>query len=811
MKNNVSENSFWFCRLGIFAALILPVISFQPFFYPPSWTKATALKIIVAFLFAILLYQILFNYKKLSLPDVKNNPIFWAFGLFFAVFLITSIFSVDPYFSFWGDPERGGGFINLIFYGLFGLLALLLLQKEKWKKMWTFSLGAAAAISVLSVLSFYEFFPGILLAFNPRLGSSIGNAIPLGTYLVMLLFVAAALFFSEGDGKRRIFYALSALLLLFNLFLTGSRGAYLGFLAAAFYFLIFYPNAGNISHSAVKNEAGRPKDYRDKISSVMASKWLKIAALFLLAVSVSTALYATYGKIPETLSENRIAKLILPRLSLKTLAQEERFKTWETVIRAIKEKPAIGWGMENLAVGFDKHFDPVKTPLGWWDRSHNIFLDATAEAGIPGLLAYIGLFAALFWHLHRVKTQICANEKTDLHRLENKDARMMAHGLAASLAGYVAAGIFGINSFETLFIFFLIAVFTAHISDKISSFAPENVGDNANQRSRGNIINKLSLLPAAKKKAIFSGFAVLTFIFIWQYNAKPFSVNSSLNLAKIMAENGLCDQALEKLEKINLPRKILGQYSALEAAQAIKSCAEQYPEKIIPYSEKSLAVLERSALLHPLSGKLLVLAGDVASTIAAPELDPEVKEEYLAKSYQYYQKALALSEKNHGILLKMAQVDLLGKDCLAMREKSEQCADLNPADGSCHWSRALSFICEGNFQAAEENVQMAKNLDFEPRDDSSVKQIINAYIAVENYEKAAEFYEFLVQKYDYNLQYHASLAEAYRLSGQYEKAREAALRIIEVSKGQYRGKEHREQIKKEVEAFLQLLPPPPPK
>ena len=156
----------------------------------------------------------------------------------------------------------------------------------------------------------------------------------------------------------------------------------------------------------------------------------------------------------------------------------------------------------------------------------------------------------------------------------------------------------------------------------------------------------------------------------------------------------------------------------------------------------------------------------------------------------------------------MAWGDIIKKDCKAARERADQCIQLNPAEGACYWTRATSFICDKDISSAEKDIEKAKNLDFNSSYDSSVQQLINAYIAIEDYEKIAELYEFLVYKKDlYNVQWRASMAEAYRLSGQYEKARQAALQIIEVLPGTGLKAEEQEAIKKTIEAFLQTLPP----
>jgi tetratricopeptide (TPR) repeat protein len=68
------------------------------------------------------------------------------------------------------------------------------------------------------------------------------------------------------------------------------------------------------------------------------------------------------------------------------------------------ERPLFGWGPENYIVLFPKFFDPclfTKKCGGeiWFDRTHNIVLDTLATTGIAGLLAYLGMFGAMFFVL----------------------------------------------------------------------------------------------------------------------------------------------------------------------------------------------------------------------------------------------------------------------------------------------------------------------------------------------------------------------------------------------------------------------------
>ncbi len=745
-----------------FSILTLPLIAFYPFFFPPSWTKMLALKLLLLIWIGVLMYQILFKFKKLPALSIKKNPIVWAFGAYFLIFLLSSFFSIDPYFSFWGSPERGGGFINLLFLGLFSLIATLTLETTEWRKAWSYALVIGGIISFLGILSFYGVLPSLLAGMDPRSGATIGNPIPLGIYLLMLLPVAAALFFTESQQKKKYGYAAGFGLLLLALFLTGSRGAYMGFLAAAFYFLLLFPKQTGLPGRTLKT--------------------LKIAAGALLTLVILTVLYASYtpNAVP-LLSENKISKIILPRLSIQFLSQEERFRTWGTVEKVIQDRPLLGWGMENLSTPFDQHFDPTVTPLGWWDRSHNTFLDAAVSAGIPGLLAYIALFGTLLWQLHRVKRR--TPESRDL---------FMAHALQATLIGYGVANLFSIESFSPLLLFFLVVAHAMHL--KQETIASETV-------SRPELT-----LSVGQKRVVFSVCILLAVIFSWPYIFHPFSQNVSLNTAKLLAAKDQCKQALEKIVALQLPQPMLGQYGVLESEQAYKQCIKQEPEHTLAYSQQALAVLEKALPTYATSSRLWILAGSMASTIAASQEDDIAKKAALEKSLEYYQKALSLSPKSQEVLLKMAWSNILLKDCETAEKQANQCIALDASNGGCYIARATAFICAKNTIAADADIQTAKELGLGGQYNASLQQLINAYLTIKDYKKVTELYELLIQNDSYNVQYRASLAEAYRITGQYEKARQAALAIKDVLSDSDLSPQEQEAVRKSVDAFLQSLP-----
>src|SRR5437016_5698898 len=113
MKNNLIESKFkWLYFAGFFVILALPLITLPPYFFPPDFGKTIIFRSVLAILGLALIFEIFFKKQSLPFAYVKKNAVFWLLTSLAAVFLLSSIFSVDPYFSFFGSPYRGGGVIT---------------------------------------------------------------------------------------------------------------------------------------------------------------------------------------------------------------------------------------------------------------------------------------------------------------------------------------------------------------------------------------------------------------------------------------------------------------------------------------------------------------------------------------------------------------------------------------------------------------------------------------------------------------------------------------------------------------------------
>lgn len=70
---------------------------------------------------------------------------------------------------------------------------------------------------------------------------------------------------------------------------------------------------------------------------------------------------------------------------------ESRWLIWQLGVKAMIQKPLLGYGSEGISTAYEKAFKQRGRPLKNLaiDRSHNLFLDLTLMSGVPGLFLFL--------------------------------------------------------------------------------------------------------------------------------------------------------------------------------------------------------------------------------------------------------------------------------------------------------------------------------------------------------------------------------------------------------------------------------------
>ena len=217
---------------------------------------------------------------------------------------------------------------------------------------------------------------------NP-FGGFIGLNLPIAIGLMLAVWgstwQARATYHVPGIRWRILrftFHALlvsfTALLLAIALYLSFSRGAWLGAVAALLAMGLFLPRR----------------------------RWIGLAVIGGL-IAIGMGLYGA-NLLPASIADRfaDVGALVDFRdvrgvkINDANYAVVERLAHWQAAVRMIETHPWTGVGFSNYQPVYEQYrLLNWPMPLG---HAHNIYLNVAAETGLPGLLAYLGLWTAIF-------------------------------------------------------------------------------------------------------------------------------------------------------------------------------------------------------------------------------------------------------------------------------------------------------------------------------------------------------------------------------------------------------------------------------
>jgi O-antigen ligase len=211
-----------------------------------------------------------------------------------------------------------------------------------------------------------------------------------GEEMVVVLFLAAFLFFAAASRRWKIAGWICGGVLLISMVLGFTRGIWLGTIAGGIYLLWF------------------------------RRRWL--IALVPLAMLAGLAV----GPVRE-----RMVSLFQPHGEQDS--NQFRIVVWRTGIEMIRAHPWFGLGPEQVGPQLDKYVPrDIKRPLppGYYGHLHNIYIHYAAERGIPTMLAMMWLIGEALWDF----------ASTLWRKRPAGDARFVLHGAVAAIMGLLVVG-----------------------------------------------------------------------------------------------------------------------------------------------------------------------------------------------------------------------------------------------------------------------------------------------------------------------------------------------------------------------------------
>jgi O-antigen ligase/tetratricopeptide (TPR) repeat protein len=357
--------------LLLIASLLVPVIMPTGFFFPYVVPRNIYFRVVTEVGALVLVWALCFGGEEL---DLRYEPIFWALVAFVSAALLSALFSPARDHSLFGDFERMGGVWAWLHLALFFLLLRTLRDHE-----WSWLLNAALVISVIvSVGAILEHWPSASLRglSGPLLDPSsatVGNPGLLAGYL--LFAIALAGYLAATNVRFRAVYLAAAAINVLGLVYAQNRSTVIGLALGAV--------TGSVIFAALH---ASPRKRR-----------IIPAAAITLAFIVAGASAAIRAFPSSRLS--RDAPMVLQRLSATNPVGGDEARTiqWRAAIDGFKDRPLLGYGLENHNLAWSAHFDPdiYRSETDVFDRTHNQYLELLATTGLIGAVAFLGIWLAI--------------------------------------------------------------------------------------------------------------------------------------------------------------------------------------------------------------------------------------------------------------------------------------------------------------------------------------------------------------------------------------------------------------------------------
>lgn len=349
------------------ATLFVPVIVSNSFFFPYVVPRNLYFRVLVEVAITTLVVAMSLGRKKL---DLRGEPILWALTAFLAAAFVSALASPARMHSLFGDFERMGGVWAWLHLVLFFLL-LRTLRDEDWPWILHAALAISLFVSVSAIVEHMELPRG--LEITPPSIATIGNPGLLAAYLLMAIAIAGYL--AAINVRFRLLYVAAGAVNILGLLYGENRSTLIGLVLGSLISTVVYAT----------------------ISAKSRKKWIAPTS----AVGVAAMLFGMtvfMRSYPHSALTQRVPAVI-QRLATTdpTGSDESRIMQWRAAIEGFRDRPVLGYGIENHNIVWGRHFDPAiyRIATDIFDRTHNQYLEVLATTGILGALAFLAIWIAI--------------------------------------------------------------------------------------------------------------------------------------------------------------------------------------------------------------------------------------------------------------------------------------------------------------------------------------------------------------------------------------------------------------------------------
>ena len=481
-------------RAGIALILLTPLVISPRTIFPFVVGKALYSRSLIEIVFVSWVLLSLFNpsYR----PPRSRILVLLATAL--GVAALSAGFGASVQRSFWSNYERMQGVVDQAhWFALAVVLMSVLRTGRDWRILLTLNLAVSMAIALMAV-SEYHGHPWNYAPPMTRVTATLGNPSFLGAYLGVNVTIALGFLIrsfvpaahpgkasapaGEKHDKRsnrrnpprqpwsarlsmlwagRCFWGATALIGLWALTLTASRGPFLGFvsgLAALATLHIFLARTRTV-----------------RLAAAGSVGLLGTVVILLLVLSFSPAVsFIEAAKVsgPRPIDAWNVNPLLSRLADDQSHTIRERLSAWKVGIKGFLDSPVLGWGPENYIAIWGRHgsseFIPTMNEI--YDHSHNKLIEELATKGLSGLLVHVAIWGFAFHIVLRAARDMDSRERVPV---------LFA---GAALMGYFMQSMTTPDMAVGSLQFILLLAFAAHLETAGSSPTPEAPGQGGQAR-----------------------------------------------------------------------------------------------------------------------------------------------------------------------------------------------------------------------------------------------------------------------------------------------------------------------------------------
>ena len=571
-----------------------------------------------------------------------RNPFFIPVVALISAYVISTLFSLAPFVSWFGSYQRLQGTYSFLSYVTIAFLtAATLRSPEQIRRLQHAVIVTSAPIAIYALIQHWGWDP---LPWGGdtarRVTANAGNAIFLGAYLIMALFLTLERIYSSlaalvkmGDDAPHGHDMLTALaggtyvvILIVQaiaIVWTQSRGPWLGLFLGGYLFVLLVLIAL------------RPRHY-------MAATigWVGIGALGVLLIFAMNTLpiFAGLRDVPYLGRLTQLLDQESTTAQVRTLiwqGSSELVLPHDPLVRPDGEadalnaiRPLVGYGPEAMWVAFNKFYPSalanVEARNASPDRSHNETWDSLVITGLLGFLAYLSVFVSIFYWALRWMGLLVNRRDTILFF-----TLLFASALVASIGFYVyddgQLRLLGVAFPAGLMLGLLFYIMSA-------AFLHPNFRPDAADVPRQLLLIALLTAIVAHFLEIHFGIAIAaTRTYFWVYTALLMVVG--LRWAHVEPMSIALDVAPEVVEIETAPEAARSKKSRAAKPPVRKATGEPLPWTPVTVMTDALIFLT-SVFLFTTNSRSLnsaweILSGSISGVVRAGQLEPSARMLYL--------------------------------------------------------------------------------------------------------------------------------------------------------------------------------------